>query len=480
MKKILLLLFIASSFYGCKKFLDIKPKGFTIPESYEDYAKIMSYAQLAKAGDSYLVTLTDDVQYTDGDSLKNFDGLGEATRRLYTFEGGDIFEEGGRDQDRLWSGSYNRIYAFNTVINNVMDVEDASMEKKKMLRSEALVARAFEFLTLVSVYGKAYDPATSSKDYGIPIIESEDVGDLKYKRKSVAEVYEKIQKDLEEAIPNLMDNVSNSFRPGKNVGHAFRARMYLYMREYDKALADAKAALALNSQLVDLNDYGIKPGNVKIGRITKLPELMVAYPEGIENPENIYVRYAPAVFAFNGNVFASQDLLDVYAKDLAPGEIDKRRALWLSDNSFTTLNFPGRTLWTQYTRANVGLNNMETILIAAEGHARAGSAADLTEAARLYNLLRRHRIGNYTDVVFTNAEDALRKVLDERRREFPFLTTYRYMDLKRLNKESRFAKTITHTANGLTWELPPNDIRYVIPVPPEIRALNPDILEYER
>lgn len=480
MKKILLLLFIASSFYGCKKFLDIKPKGFTIPESYDDYEKIMNYAQLAKAGDSYLVNLTDDVQYSDGDSLYNFNGRSESVRRLYTFEGGDIFDEGGSDKDGLWSGSYNRIYSFNTVINNVMDVTDASEQKKKMLRSEALVARAFEFLTLVSAYGKAYDPATSSKDYGIPIIESEDVGNLKYKRSSVAEVYDKIQKDLDEALPHLLNNVSNSFRPSKSVGYSFRARMYLYMGEYQKALADAKAALALNSQLVDLNDYGIKPGNVSIGRITKLPELMVPYPEGINNPENIYVRYAPAVFAFNGNVYASQDLLNVYARDLAPGEIDKRRQLWFSDNSFTTRVFPGRSLWTQYIRANVGLNNMETILIAAEGHARAGSAADLTEAARWYNLLRRHRIANYTDVVFTDAEDALKKVLDERRREFPFLTTYRYTDLKRLNKDPRFAKTVVHTANGQIWELPPNDMRYVIPVPPEVKALNPDIVEYER
>lgn len=480
MKKILLLLFIASAFLGCKKFLDIKPKGFTIPESYDDYVKIMNYAQLAKAGDNYLVTLTDDVQYSDGDSVNNFDGRNEPTRKLYTFATGDIFEEGGRDKDNLWGLSYSRIYSFNTVINNVMDVPDASEEKKKMLRAEALVGRAFEFLTLVSVYGKIYDPATSSKDYGIPIIESEDVGDLQYTRKSVAEVYDKVQKDLEEALPNLLSIVPNSFRPGKNVGFAFRARMYLYMGEFDKALADAKAALTLNSQLVDLNDYGIKPGNISIGRITKLPELMVPYPEGMLNPENVYVRYAPSVFGFNASVFASQDLLDVYTKDLAHGEVDKRRELWFSDNSFTTRSFPGRSMWVQYIRSNVGLNNMETILIAAECHARAGTGADLAEASRLYNLLRKHRIANYADVVFNNAEDALKKVLDERRREFPFLTTYRYMDLKRLNKDPRFAKTVTHTANGQTWELPPNDIRYVIPVPPEVRALNPDIPEYER
>lgn len=460
--------------------MDIKPKGFTIPEYFNDYEKIMNYAQLAKAGDRYPVVLTDDIQYSGLDSVNSLSGVGESTRRLFTFQHGDIFEEGGRDKDGIWETSYQRIYAFNTVINNIMNVTDATEYDKRRLKGEALVGRAFEFLTMVSVYAPAYDPSTAATDYGIPLIVSEDVGNLSYKRNTVAEVYDKIQADLADALPNLLDFTSNSFKPGKNVGFAFRARMYLYMGKYEEALKDAKQSLALNSELVDLNDYGIKPGNVAIGRITQLPELMVPYPEGIHNPENIYVRYAPAVFAFNGNAFASQDLLSVYEKDIGPGEVDMRRALWFSDNSFRTSSFPGRTMWVQYIRANVGLNNMETILIAAECHARAGTANDLTEAARLYNLLRRHRIKNYTDVQFSNAEEALVKILDERRREFPFLTTYRYVDLKRLNKDPRFAKTIVHTIGDETWTLPPNDKRWIIPVPPTVRAMNPDIPEYDR
>lgn len=480
MKRIYVLALLAFALTGCKKFLDIKPKGFTIPEYFTDYEKIMNYGQLAKAGDQYPVALTDDMQYTGGDSLNSLSSRSESLRRLFTFSHGDLFEEGGRDKDGLWTASYNRIYAFNTVINNVMNVTDAPESEKKRLRAEALVGRAFEYLTLVSVYGATYDPATAASDYGVPLILSEDVGDLDYERSSVAAVYKKVQEDLQTALPDLTDHSINTFRPGKNVGFAFRARMYLYMGDYQKALEDATQSLALNSALIDLNDYGIKPGNVTIGRITKLPDLMQPYPEGLDNPENIYVRYSPSVFAFNGNAFASQDLLNVYDQDLGAGEQDMRRALWFSDNMFRTNNFPGRSLWVQYIRANVGLNNMETILIAAECHARRGNPQDLAEAARLYNLLRKHRIKNYTDVQFATAEEALKKVLDERRREFPFLTTYRYVDLKRLNRDPRFAKTIVHTADGQTWTLPPNDKRYIIPVPPEVKSMNPGIPQYDR
>lgn len=472
------LLFAAITLFSCNKFLDIKPKGFTIPENYDDYFKIMNYAQLAKAGDSYPAIITDDAQFSSGDSINNYASLDESDQRLYSFKGGAVFNDGV--SDGLWEYSYNRIYAFNIVINNIMKVTDASEAKKKMLKSEALVARAFEYLTLISAYAKAYDPATASTDYGVPIIESEDVGNLDYVRNSTAEVYAKIQSDLDEALPNLLDAVPNSFRPAKNVAYAFRARMHLYKGEFDKALENAKSALELNNKLIDLTQYGIKPGDISIGRIVKLPQLTTPYPEGLDNIENIYSRYAPYVFGLNASVFASNDLLNVYKKDLPNGQVDKRRALWFSDNKFSTYDFPGRTIWCQYTRANFGLSNMEVLLIAAECYARAGGATNLTEAAKLYNLLRRNRILNYTDVTFANADDALVKVLEERRREFPFLGTYRFVDLKRLNREPRFAKTITHTADGQTWTLPPNDLRYVLPIPPKVKTFKPNLPDYQR
>jgi tetratricopeptide (TPR) repeat protein len=229
--------------FSCKKFLDIKPKGFTIPEYYDDYLKIMNYAQLNKAAESYPAIITDDVQFTSGDSLNNYSSLVESYRRLYSFKNGAVFNDGV--SDRFWESAYTRIYAFNTVINNIMKVTDASEAQKKMLKSEALVARAFEYLTLIGAYAKAYDPATAATDYGVPIIVSEDVGNLDYVRNTTAEVYAKIQSDLDEALPDLLDAVPNSFRPAKNVAYAFRARIHLYKGEFDKALENAKSALAL-------------------------------------------------------------------------------------------------------------------------------------------------------------------------------------------------------------------------------------------
>ena len=146
----------------------------------------------------------------------------------------------------------------------------------------------------------------------------------------------------------------------------------------------------------------------------------------------------------------------------------------------TPLSKDGNTIFMPYIRANLALNNMEVILTAAECYAREGGTENLAEAARLYNLLRDHRIENNVHVTFANADEALVKVLEERRREFAFLGIYRFVDLKRLNKESRFQKTITHSADGQTWTLPPNDNRYIIPIPPVVNGFRPDLPDYER
>ena len=49
-----------------------------------------------------------------------------------------------------------------------------------------------------------------------------------------------------------------------------------------------------------------------------------------------------------------------------------------------------------------------------------------------------------------------------------------------MNRESWFAKTITHSAgNEGTWTLPANDPRYILPVPESVTSFNP-MPEYER
>ena len=98
----------------------------------------------------------------------------------------------------------------------------------------------------------------------------------------------------------------------------------------------------------------------------------------------------------------------------------------------------------------------------------------LNEVAR-----KRHIMGTYTDVTERDPEKLLELILDERRRECICKGT-RWFDLKRLNKEPRFAKSITHTLYGETYTLEPNDNHYVLPIPLIVTNQNPQIEQNPR
>lgn len=107
---------------------------------------------------------------------------------------------------------------------------------------------------------------------------------------------------------------------------------------------------------------------------------------------------------------------------------------------------------------------------------------DKDKALAHLDKLRDMRIRNnvhFTPSDYTK-EEVLKMVIDERRKEFAFVGLTRLIDLKRLNRESWFAKTITHSAGSEgTWTLPANDPRYIMPVPENVLSFN-DMPQYER
>ncbi|MCI6642711.1 MAG: RagB/SusD family nutrient uptake outer membrane protein, partial [Bacteroidales bacterium] len=134
-------------------------------------------------------------------------------------------------------------------------------------------------------------------------------------------------------------------------------------------------------------------------------------------------------------------------------------------------------MWMQWFRANLAMSTPEMYLIAAECEARIGSKDN---AIALLNKLRNKRIENNEALTASTADEVLNVVLAERRREFPLLGLTRLIDLKRLNQEARFAKTVTHTVNGVAYTLSPNDSKYVLPIPAKVLRFNPGMPQNER
>lgn len=454
----LLLICVAGCFISCDSFLDIQPKGIVIPKYYEDYVKLINYAQLLKSSDSYPNYMTDDV-YLPDDGDVNFNDLSVPNRNLYTFQA-EVY--GDAEKDVLWEDTYNRIYYYNTIIGGVMEVEDATLDEKRSLHAEALVGRAFEYLMLVNAYANHYDKSTAATDPGVPLMLDNSINKSNLERARVQEVYDQIKRDLDTAAVYLPEKQKTAFKASKPVGLGMLARMYLYMGEYSEALKYAKLSLEENSSLLDLKNYSVIAPD--------WPIMRTDVPDGADNPENIYIRLAPYVFGISGSVFGSDELVALFDH-----EKDMRFKLYFSDNSMGI--FYDNYLWIPGNYANMAMSVPEIILIAAECEARIGSK---DQAMAYLDQLLEKRIIDYESRRVATNEEALDVVLKERRKEMCMLGCTRVIDLKRLNREPRYAKTITHMANGEAYTLEPNSPRYIFPIPKKVLSFNPGMEPNER
>lgn len=468
---IILLLTGLILFTGCDKFLDIQPKDKFIPTTVEDYENILNSMEVVSYGDYFADLLTDDAFLPEGEPGNLFSKQGLAGRRIYTFNK-DVFSEG--ENDVLWSETYKRVFYFNTVINDILDATGGTEEQKRSIRAEALVGRAAEFLLLVNAYAVHYDPATAASDPGIPLVMRADISE-KTGRNTVQETYDQIIRDAEEALPHLPGQPKiTRFRASKAAATALLTRACLYMGDYAKAKQYADQTLQQYDVLADMNEYVVTiPGPFEY--VPGAPLGWTNIPDGQHHPESILSRHFLRPFGLGMDVCASPDLAALFDNN------DRRWVLYYA-NGWPPA--PPFNYWTRYgvkiylrgDYYNNCLSTPEVYLTRAESLARTGH---LQDALNDLNKLRRHRISpavyqDYTLAGLGNSADQiLDAVLAERRRELAFHGT-RTADLKRLNKEDRYRKTIVHTAEGREYVLEPNSPNYQRQIWPAAYRFNPD------
>ncbi len=469
--KLLIILVAVVALTGCDKFLDIVPKDKFIPTTVEDFENILNNATLVNYGDYFEDLLTDDAFLPEGEPGNLFSKQQAHGRRIYTFNK-NVFDE--RSNDFMWSEGYKRIFNFNVIINSIMDATGKTEAYKKSVRAEALFGRALEHLELVNLYAQHYDAATAATEPGVPLALVADIN-AKFIRNTVKEVYDQIIEDLTTAIEDLpAEPKITKFRASKPAGYALLSRVYLYMGDYEQALNYANKTLELKSELFNMNDYSVTiPGPFPY--VPGAPLGWTNIPDGQHNPETLVARHFLRPFGLGMDVCASPELSSLFTND------DQRWVLYYANGwppapPFNYWDRYGVKIYLRGDYYNNAVGLPEVYLTAAEAKARLN---DLPGALELVNKLRENRITPDAYVAYTvddfdnDAEKVLRFVLDERRRELAFMGL-RHIDLKRLNKEQRFQKTITHTAEGIDYTLEPNSPNYLRQIWPAASAFNPE------
>ncbi|WP_303315327.1 RagB/SusD family nutrient uptake outer membrane protein [Flavivirga abyssicola] len=447
MRKIIpiILIIVALINQSCDDYVDIEPKGNAIASSLDDVDQLLGNASALsfELGNAIPNLVHDNIQLSEAEIVTAGNSReSDFIDNIYQLE--PIFYE-GTQTDLGWSRHYISIGYTNHILE-VLEGIDTDDPLKNVYEGEAKVHRAYHYFQLVNVYGVHYGlPQAAESGSGVPIVTvfSDDI--VPISRNTVNEVYDFIVQDLEDAIAALPNINGTNNRPSKAAALGLLAEVYLHMGDYEKALLNAEDALSINSTVLDYN--------------TDLIDFfgLLSLPTDIDNPENILMKEAFVLTAFDPRTF-EEIIFSGYSDELLSiSDVDNDlRFLFTIENPNT-----GNTVLSDEYIFELGITVPKLLLIQAECLARTG---DFEEAMNVVNELRANRFEASfvaTDghlLTAANADEAIAHIIDESRREF-HVSGKRFFDIKRLNaiENAGISLTrgdITYAPNSINWAMP--------------------------
>ena len=432
---------------SCRKFVDIQPgdNKVTITNATDCQLLLDNYI-LNNSGPSDGEASADDYYLTNTGFLATT--VTPEDKSFYTWAANAIRSSAGNQ----WKNQYYNVYYTNLVLEagSVLKSAGTDQATQNTIRGSALFLRSFYFWQLAQLYTKPYAAVSAGQDPGIPLRLTSDINDVS-NRGTVAQTYSQITEDLQEAVTLLPPTSAMATRPNKAAAYALLARVYLTMEDYPNALANANSALQINNNLIDYNTLSTTSSTPFFPRFNKEVIFHAVMSDGQTIRQNVARIDSNLVASYNVNDLRSKIF---FQADVLNGKPDGK-------------HFKGNYEPSAVSNFFDGLAVDELYLIRAESYARSGNTSGAMND--LNTLLRSRWVKNmYTDMTATSADDALAKILIERRKEL-VMRGVRLTDLKRLNKDSRFAKTLTRIVNGLgIFNLPPNDLRYSLLIPQQV------------
>jgi len=439
MKNILKYVFFASvavTAVSCDNYLDVQPIGKVIPETLTDYRAVLTKAYSTYQSHKSLSSLRGDELFLNEDNDNSV---------YYK----DIFIWKDANPDKLtnifpYAGLYNRIFYTNVIINEASKKLAPSAEKDQLI-GEAYALRALTYFDLINLFGKPYDAATAATDKGVPLALKIDL-EQAYVPESVAVIYDQILSDNAEAqkLLNLDTQTTGiNYRFSKAALYALESRVFLYRKEWAKAIEAADKAMTYKNALTNLNTTAV------------LPNLY-------DGAESILALEDTFINLLKGAVFVSPALTGAYDKTN-----DLRFALYYQASGSRFRFRKGGDINQKCT-----FRTSELYLTKAEASAQ---LSDLPTARTTVLTFIKNR---YTATAFNQLSTSIAamtqiQLLDfiaqERQREFA-AEGQRWFDLRRTTQ-----KQIIHTFAGEDFTLIENDPRYTLPFPQDARMNNPEL-----
>lgn len=464
----------AMSLAGCKKYLDKEPDNRTQIRTPEQIAQLLTSAYPQGNYMLFAESMSDNAE-DKASGGTGYDFVDRINRSSYRYEVVESSPDDIDGPDFYWNSCYKAIAA----ANQALEIIEAAPNKGQLTphRGEALIARAYAHFMLVTFFSKAYDPATAGSDPGIPYVTApEKTTFAKYERKTVAHVYEMIEKDFKEGFPLIDDRIYGTvpkFHFNKRAAAAFGARFYLFKRDYNSVVSFAGQALGTTAT-ESLRNWNTTYSNLQYY------ELQAEYTKSSERG-NLLLQEANSIW---GRAYASlrYGLGQNVATQLlnTPNVSGQYYAYTLYGASPDVYNIP--KLYEHFVRENLNANSgepyntiplltgEEALLNRAEAYVRLNNAtaaindmnAFLSKNIDGYNASRdnltQQKISAYYNMP---ANDAMIRAVLDFKRAFFLHEGLRWLDILRLK-----IPVVHTTKEGERFELTPDDKRRVLQLPP--------------
>lgn len=473
-------LFLGLSFTACNKFLDELPDARAELDTPEEIQELLATAYPNALYADFCETMSDNA----GDKV-NLAQTSIFNTQMYSWETNNEYSTWDTPPHYFYA-AYGAIANANYALEAINEISKGS--ELNYLKGEALVARAYAHFMLGLFWCKSYNPATAASDLGLPYATKAErkVFEI-YRRISLKDYYDAIEKDLTEGLP-LIDNSKYSkpkFHFTKEAAHAFASRFYLIKGDWDKVISHANEALGANPES--------KLRDVKGQRARTYAQQELLYASSDE-PANALIVGASSLyarnFATNKYGLTLQKSEEVLGNSKHP--LNAFRATWAYTiyGNDDYRNFPKYEEYFKYSNVSAGIGYAydmavlisydEVFLNRLEAYLMKGEKAKfLTD---LVVFLRKKTMQNIPDTfvlseanmniiyqnkgtefdppytLSTQQREWLQAVADVRRAAFVF-EGLRWIDNKRLGMK------VVHVKGGQTMELTKDDPRRELQIP---------------
>lgn len=203
-----------------------------------------------------------------------------------------------------WKNSYQNIRSCNFVIEDVDKYRNENPAKSDNLKGQALALRAMIHMKLLNFFCQTYTYSNNASHIGIPYITTSDIT-ASFERIKVAEVYDKVIKDLKDAISLMPAGIPSARYMNQTAAKALLARIYLFKGDYSNAKTTAEEIItqvplmSIAEGYPDRLYYKAEPGTPEV--------LYQLTPAFTTSPITLVTVFAGAAFRGSNPTFRPTD-----------------------------------------------------------------------------------------------------------------------------------------------------------------------------